>query len=504
MSQAIHASQKACKNIDSEIFVVDNASTDGSIEMLEMDFPDIKIIQNKKNVGFSKANNQAIKLAKGKFILLLNPDTVVAEDTFEKCISFMEKMPKCGALGVRMLDGAGNFLPESKRSLPQPAVAFYKIFGLSKLFPKSKRYGRYHLTFLDEHQNHEVEILAGAFMFCRKKVLDEIGLLDETYFMYGEDIDLSYRVILGGFKNYFCAETSIIHYKGESTKKQSVNYIRIFYKAMVIFAQKYFSKSNARTFAFLINFAIFIRAGLAIFLGFFKKVFSPILDALLLFAGMFWLKEFWEKYVKYEEQIIYPDLLMQAIVPLYIFIWLGSVYFSGGYDKPFRATKMIRGLLVGTVLISAIYGFFDESYRFSRGLILAGTLLAICIILGIRLLLQFFQEGNFKLNQEEIKRILVLGNQSETNRLLSLLQQAHVPSKFLGFLSDDSKDEKEEFYLDSTDNIKNIIQLFEVNEIIFCGNNFSNKKIITWIEELKSKKIEFKILPEKSLSLIHI
>jgi GT2 family glycosyltransferase len=163
-----------------------------------------------------------------------------------------------------MLDGKGNFLPESKRGLPTPLVAFYKIFGLSKLFPKSKTFGKYHLGFLDKDKTHEVDVLSGAFMLLRKETLDKIGLLDEDFFMYGEDIDLSYRVIKGGYKNYYFSETSIIHYKGESTKKSSVNYVFVFYNAMIIFAKKHFRGNNAFLFSVAINSAIYLRASIEI------------------------------------------------------------------------------------------------------------------------------------------------------------------------------------------------------------------------------------------------
>ena len=202
LEQALNSVFKALKNVDGEVFVVDNNSVDSSVAMVQAKFPQVHLIANKENVGFSKANNQAIRLSQGEYVLLLNPDTVVEEDTFEKCIRFMDETPDAGGLGVKMVNGKGEFLPESKRGIPLPSVAFYKLFGLSKLFPKSQRFGAYHLTYLDENEIHSVEVLAGAFMLLRKSVLDQIGLLDEDYFMYGEDIDLSYRILKGGYKNY--------------------------------------------------------------------------------------------------------------------------------------------------------------------------------------------------------------------------------------------------------------------------------------------------------------
>src|ERR1039458_9409412 len=204
-----------------EIWVVDNCSTDGSVDMVREKFPEARIIANKENRGFSYANNQAIMQSKAEYVLLLNPDTVVAEDVFSKVLLFMDEHPDAGALGIKMIDGNGNFLPESKRGLPTPKVAFYKVFGFSKLFPKSRRFGRYHLGFLNKNKDHEVAVLAGAFMLLREEALNKSGLLDEEYFMYGEDIDLSYRLTKAGYHNYYYSGASIIHYKGESTKKSS-------------------------------------------------------------------------------------------------------------------------------------------------------------------------------------------------------------------------------------------------------------------------------------------
>ena len=276
LEQCLHSVFAATKNVVAEIWVVDNNSVDGSVEMVKEKFPQVKLIASKENLGFSKGNNLAIKKSIGEYILLLNPDTLVEEDTFEKVINFMDKTPKSGGLGVKMVDGKGIFLPESKRSLPTPEVAFHKIFGLSSIFPKSKKFGKYHCGYLDKNENHEIEILSGAFMLMRKEALDKVGLLDESFFMYGEDIDLSYRLIKGGYKNYYFSDTRIIHYKGESTKKSSVNYVFVFYNAMIIFAKKHFSQKNASLFSFLINIAIYLRAGVAITNRVLKKSILPI------------------------------------------------------------------------------------------------------------------------------------------------------------------------------------------------------------------------------------
>ncbi len=252
----LHSVFSACKSLQAEVFVVDNNSSDKSAEMVAKDFPQCNLIANKNNPGFSVANNQAIKKANGKYILILNPDTIVAEDTFTKLIAFMDANSNVGSSGIKMIDGSGSFLPESKRGIPTPWTSFCKMSGLSAFFKKSKLFNEYHKGYIPENKTHETEILAGAFMFIRKKALDKSGLFDESFFMYGEDIDLSYRIIQSGYKNYYFADSTIIHFKGESTNKDKI-YRDRFYKAMIQFANKHFSRSYGFIFNILITIGIY-------------------------------------------------------------------------------------------------------------------------------------------------------------------------------------------------------------------------------------------------------
>ncbi len=261
LEQCLLSLADAVKEIPHEIFVVDNASTDGSDTYIPRRFPQVKYIYNAENVGFARANNQAIALSSGRYVLLLNPDTVVGESVLSEACRFLDDHPDAGALGVKMLDGDGRFLPESKRGFPSPWVSFCKIFGLAKIFPRSPRFGRYHLRYLDENEINRVDVLSGAFMLLRRSTLDRCGLLDEQFFMYGEDIDLSYRMTLTGRHNYYLP-LRIIHYKGESTKTESLRYVRIFYQAMLIFLRKHYP--HYKFFAqFSIRLAIYLRASAA-------------------------------------------------------------------------------------------------------------------------------------------------------------------------------------------------------------------------------------------------
>jgi GT2 family glycosyltransferase len=502
LEQCLLSVEKAAKNIDAEIFVVDNNSVDGSVNLVKEKFPFVKLIENKKNTGFSFANNQAIKESQGKYVLLLNPDTLVEEDTFEKIITFMNTHQDAGGLGVMMVDGKGIFLPESKRGLPTPMVAFYKIFGLSALFPKSKIFGRYHVGYLDKNKTHEIEILSGAFMLLRKKVLDEIGLLDETFFMYGEDIDLSYRITKAGYKNYYFPETKIIHYKGESTKKSSVNYVFIFYRAMIIFAEKHFSQKNAKTFSTLINLAIYLRAALAIFYRFISTIILPLIDTVLIYTGIYFLSHWWEGSVKNSSDGFFPEVFFQFAIPGYILIWLSSVWFWGGYDKPISILKILKGFIIGTVFILVIYALLPENYRFSRGLILLGSLMASLIVVGIRYILNLIGINDYKLESKTSKKIVIIGNFEEADRVKNIIVKSNNNQTSFYFLSPYNKKEKEKNYIGNISQLKEIIEVFKVNEVIFCAKDLSSSQIISNMLWVDNQKIEYKIAPPESLFII--
>lgn len=267
LQQCLDSVGAATENIHTEVFIVDNASTDGSIEFLQPRFPGYRFIANTENAGFARANNQALPLCSGEFVLFLNPDTIVPRDCFQKCIAFMNSHADAGALGVKMRDAGDNFLKESKRGIPGPMTSFWKLTGIIKLFPRSKIFARYYLGHLSEEETHAVQVLSGAFMFVRKKVLDITGGFDERFFMYAEDIDLSMRILKAGYKNYYFAGTSIIHYKGASTKKD-IHYVKQFYKAMSQFVKKHYGNN---LFSIMLDAGIVIRGSVEAVKRMFRK-----------------------------------------------------------------------------------------------------------------------------------------------------------------------------------------------------------------------------------------
>jgi len=499
LEQCLYSVLKASEKVDTEIFVADNNSVDGSCTMVREKFPWVRLIENRQNMGFAKANNQAIRQSEGEYVLLLNPDTVVEEDSFEKICAFMDAHPEAGGLGVKMIDGKGRFLPESKRGLPTPKVAFYKIFGLSALFPKSKEFSRYYLGHLDKDHTHEVEILAGAFMLMRKKALDKVGLLDEDYFMYGEDIDLSYRLMLGGYKNYYFAGTTIIHYKGESTKKGSINYVKMFYNAMIIFAEKHFTKGNARLYRFFINMAIYFRAFLALLSRFVKRVLLPVTDALVIYLGYAVLLPYWEN-AKFESGY-YPPEYLGFVVPVYILIWITSLIFSGGYNRPVCLKRIISGLVWGTLAILVLYSLVDESLRFSRALILLGSAWAFVSLVLYRLVFSCLKLKGFQLDFDLKKRIAVVARPPEAMRIKRLISQTKLKTEMLGMVSPSDEDLGHD-YLGNISQIAEIVKINRVDELIFSSVDIPSREIINTMLQLTGMNVDYKIAPPESISII--
>jgi len=467
--------------------------------MVQEKFPRVKLIRNEENLGFSVANNQAIRDSSGRYVLLLNPDTVIEEDTLKKCVSHMDANPNTGSLGVKMIDGKGEFLPESKRALPTPSVAFYKVFGLSKLFPRSKIFGRYHLGYLDKDETHSVEILPGAFMMLNKSALDKVGLLDESFFMYGEDIDLSYRLLKAGYKNVYYPETTIIHYKGESTKKGSLNYVMTFYNAMRIFARKHYSKKMARSYSSIINIAIYFRALLAITRRFIKNFSAPFFQALLIYLGFYFLKPAWEIY-KFQGTSQYPQEYMTVVVPLYILIWLLSLFFSGAYDSPVKPFNIFKGIFIGTGVILIIYALLPESLRFSRALLLLGAAWTTISIYLLSIFFHLTRLTGMRFEVKRIRKLIIIGKQSEAQRVESLLSKAESNLSIIGIVNPEPVEDAA--YTGHINQLKEIITVNNIDELIFCARDISSRDIIGLMMTLNSGKVQYKIAPPASLSII--
>ena len=256
LENCLFSVQKSMQSIDGEIIIVDNNSKDGIKDHIPSKFPGVKIIFNNENLGFAKACNQGAKISSGNHILFLNPDTGLSETCLTDCITFFKTHPDAGAVGVRMLDEKGKFLKESKRGLPSPSASFYKLFGLTTIFPGSKKIATYYQGHLPENENNPVEVLSGAFMMIKRSVFEKVNGFDERFFMYGEDIDLSLRIIQSGYKNYYLGKVSITHIKGGSTT-YNYKYVNDFYGAMKLFVKKHYNDKSTL-------YKLFLHAGIGI------------------------------------------------------------------------------------------------------------------------------------------------------------------------------------------------------------------------------------------------
>lgn len=470
-------------DMELEVWVVDNDSVDGSVEMVRNDFPQVHLIENHENVGFAKANNQALAQATGQCLLLLNPDTVVERDTLARSVDFMMSHPDCGGLTVKMVDGEGNFLKESKRGFPTPEAAFYKISGLINLFPRSRRIASYYMGHLGEDETSEIEIMPGAFFMLRREVYERIGGLDESYFMYGEDIDYSWRIRLAGWKNYYFPQTHIIHYKGESTKKGSMNYVYTFYNAMSIFVQRYFSGGNARLFNALLHTAIWLRATVSWVKRIVGRLAVPVVDFAVAYGGFVLLKQLWA--TQWANNIdYYPAEYTWVVIPLYILVLMMSSWLAGGYDKPVRPIRIVKGMGVGLLLLLAFYSLLDEAQRYSRMLLLSGSLWTLASTLLLRIVWGVTGVKGFALRARRRGNVLVIGTEHEAARVKQLYLSMGIPP--------------ENVVTDSPHQVRrlqDLIRVERVEEVVFCGADIELKEIIALMATLKTTGVEYRIAP---------
>lgn len=482
LEQCLYSVQKACAKMNAEIIVADNNSTDGSRDFLEPLFPRVNFIWNSSNEGFAKANNRALAAAKGEYILFLNPDTLVPEDCFEKGMDFLRSNDRAGAMGIKMIDGSGNFLKESKRAFPSPLTSLYKLSGLSMLFPRSKTFAKYHLGHLDENENQEIDVLAGAFMMIPGKILKEIGNFDERFFMYGEDVDLSFRIQKAGYKNYYFAGSNIIHFKGESTKRGSLNYVRLFYQAMNLFVKKHYSGSRAGIFIFFIQAAIMMRAVFSAAGNLLKKIGLPLIDAGVILTAFLTIKTLWSNYVR-QELNYSPNVLFIAF-PIFTAIFLIASFYSGLYDKGYKQSRLVRSTVIAALILLSGYALLPEPLRFSRGILVFGIVLAFIMMNVLRQLFIKWRLLETSDEDEERRQTIVVAGEKDFMNITGIMQNAGMPERVLGRV--DVRLAENTLALGNIQQLPGLVKKYRVKEIIFCENGLSIKEIIGIIKELPS------------------
>ena len=480
-----------------QVWVVDNASVDGSVGLIKNDFPEVRLIANDKNMGFSVANNQAIRQIDAKYILLLNPDTVLEEDTLLSCFDFMQNHMSAGALGVKMIDGAGKFLPESKRQIPEIWNSFCKLSYLSELFPRSRWFSGYNLGYLPENETNEIQVLCGAFMFIRSEVLQKIGLLDEIFFMYGEDIDLSYRILKAGYKIYYYPHTSIIHYKGESTKKSSLNYVKTFYGAMHIYVNKHYGQGNAKNFAQFIRFAISIRAILSSMSRMIQNWVVPLLDFGIIWVLMSNIKNVWAE-IYFQDSTYYSHTNIDTVLGAYTLFWVFFLWLTGHYDFKSNVLRTFSGIGLGTLFILIAYALLPEELRTSRALILIGSLVSICSVMLSSYLLRLFR--NSAGFETVANNIAIVAGKINAQKLLQIITGTKLKIENIHFISPVPA-QNDPFFSNDVASLPKLVKTLKIQEIIYSSEDMSMKDIIHSMTSMESE-VSFRIGGDDSLSII--
>lgn len=496
---------KAREGLSTEIFVVDNASVDGSVAMVRQKYPDVHVIVNEANVGFARGNNVALKKCRGRYILVLNPDTLLQEDSLRAMLAFMEAHPEAGAASCKVLNPDGTLQLTCKRSFPTPWVAFTKISGLSRLFPKHRLFGRYNLTYLDENQVHEVDAIAGSFMFLRRTMLDVVGYLDESFFMYGEDLDWCFRIWEKQWKIFYVPSTQIIHYKGESTSRSGFDDIRAFYEAMEIFVEKHFKWQYTIGMVAFLKVAIWSRAALAVLSRFFRMSYAWLLDLALINLSVAL-----GIYVKYQafitpDWIGSPAVFYSTIHATASVVWIGLLAAMGNYSR--------RALSISQSLVASVMGFFvvstlslfSKDFVFSRlSLLTTSSLVTLFVVTWRVMALLIGRRGTRSSlwSTKVFKRnTLIVGCDGPSIEMAERLRArfdspyhvvGHVP------VPGETGTEKQPPVIGDLETITSAIRQHRITEVILASTSLSNQEIMRLIQLLSSARVNVKLIPRGS------
>lgn len=494
LQNLIHSIEKASSNISKEIIVIDNASDDGSVDIVKEKFPSVKFIINKNNIGFGSANNQGLEIAQGKFILFINPDCIVSEDTFDKMIHFFQKHSECGLAGCKILNSDGSLQLACRRSFPGPWTSFTKVTGLSNLFPKSKIFARYNLTYLDENKTYEVDAVSGSFMMIRREIYEKVGGFDEQFFMYGEDLDLCYRVQQSGYKVFYFHDTQIIHYKGESTKRSNLDETKLFYDAMHLFVKKHLS--SFPIVEIILRTAIGFRKLFA-FLGKRKLALLTALTDFVFFNFSLFVAE--HIYMSYTDWVGFdPDAyLVIYTIPALIHTLVSM--FSGVYKRDVVSVLRNTGAILVSFLIITSLTFFFKQYAFSRAVVLIGFILFFVITSVYRITLKLIFRIGVQLDGALNRRTVVIGTDSGAVMIAEKLRkQKSDVYTFIGLIGKSSsevgKDVQGFNVIGSINNIKNVFKEKKINEVIFSSGELSYSQMMSIVSASKNSSVDFKIV----------
>lgn len=500
LEQSLESVKRALKDINSEIIVVDNNSVDGSVQMLDERFPDTHVIVNNENVGFACGNNLAIKKARGTYIVLLNPDTLVQENTFLVLLNFFQNTPDASAATCKILNPDGTFSIDCRHSIPTPLTAFWKIIGLNRLFPKSKIFGKYNLTYLDENETYPVDAISGSFMMIRKEIVDRIGLLDESFFMYCEDIDYCHRINQAGGRIYYFPDTQIIHYKGESTKVNQLDYIITFNKSLYQFYKKHYTQKYIYPFKWLILLGITIRGTIIYFKNTISRYYPIILDLIILNVSLFFT--FWGRFA-YKDVFNINDFFHEYIVINIItsVTYIGSALFYDLLEKGlFFREKVFKVLFTTFLFVAALTAFFKQ-FAFSRLVVLIAAIVSSVIMVGWRIIVSRSALNKSALRREFfIKKALIVGeDKGAENLLLKLDQRMKSGLNIAGVVSLKNDHIGREIagykIVTSLEKLEEYVRIKKIDIIIFSTQNIPYELILKTMINLQGRQVEFKMVP---------
>lgn len=494
LHQALVSLQKALRGIRSEILVVDNASDDDSAGMIRQRFPHVRLIVNSSNLGFAKANNIALSRARGRFLLLINPDTLVQEDTIKVMLKFFRTHPECGLAGCKILNPDGSFQSSCRRGFPTPWVALTRMFGLSRLFPATKLFGKYNLTYLSVDETYPVDAVSGSFMMVRKEAVKHVGGLDEDFFMYGEDIDWCYRIRRAGWQVYYVHTTQIIHYKGESTKRSNLDEIKTFYKAMHLFVKKHFRYPSF--FSLILRSSIALVSFAAILTSVVRPLKVALVDYVCLIASLLIAE-----YTRRGTILQYPGYAYPIIFIIPAVIVIGTMYAAGVYTRRrMSVSRSLVAVMLGYVIIAALTAFF-KSYAFSRWIIGISGILCTLFIPGWRLVLRL--RGKAAIHGRGTlsgKRTLIVGTGRDARQLLRKLRTT-VDKRYdvVGFIGNTHNQIGRKVHdipiVGTLENVGKIIKEEKISDVIFAPHAFSYKQILSVIGRSHEWTVNFHLVP---------
>jgi GT2 family glycosyltransferase len=496
---ALYSLKKSLVDIEHEIFVVDNDSHDDSVSFVRSEFPDVVVIENKINLGFAKANNIALKEAKGKFILLLNPDTLLSEDTMSEMLRFFNENKSVAVAGCKILNADGTLQLACRRSYPTPWSSFSKLSNLSSLFPKSKLFGKYNLTYLDHNKTYEVEALSGSFMMFRREVYEDIGGLDESFFMYGEDLDWFYRSHKKGWKIYYVHSTQIIHYKGESTKKSNIDVTKVFYEAMHLFVKKHY-KSTSLVLPIL-QIGIFSRSLIAFFAKFWNKYFPLIMDIIFINISIILAEYFrFGKFYNFPEYAYPIYSVTVTIIYITVFV-LTDVY----RKHKFSISRSLLSVFISFLFVVVIELFFKR-FTFTRGTLLLLLILTVILLPGWRFIYRLFEGrkilslSNYQKSILGLKTLIVGYDISNINLIKNLKKKNKEGfDNIIGILTNENIESyKSDYLIIKNENLNEVINCYKVEQILFSTTKLSYSQILGYIAECENKNVVFKMIPKES------